>query len=71
MLTLVSSILAIVGALNWLVVGAFQFDLVAFIFGSNAAIMSRVIYILVGLAGIWLAIHLVMTRGKTSSSAKA
>lgn len=48
-------ILVIVGALNWLLVGAFEFDLVATItgndFGETNAI-SRIIYILVGLSGI-------------------
>ena len=49
-------ILVIVGALNWLLVGAFEFDLVAAItgndFGETNAI-SRIIYILVGLSGIY------------------
>ena len=45
--------LVIIGAVNWLLVGIFQFDLVAFIFGGQAALISRVIYTLVGLAGLW------------------
>lgn len=45
--------LVIIGALNWLLVGAFQLDLVAMIFGSTAAIGSRIVYGLVGLAGLW------------------
>lgn len=45
--------LVIIGALNWLLVGLFQFDLVASIFGGQAALVSRIIYTLVGLAGIW------------------
>lgn len=44
--------LVIVGALNWLLVGAFQFDLVAAIFGGQDAIISRIVYILVGIAGL-------------------
>jgi uncharacterized membrane protein YuzA (DUF378 family) len=44
--------LVIIGALNWLLVGAFQFDLVAAIFGGQDAIVSRIIYILVGIAGL-------------------
>ena len=47
-------ILMIVGALNWGLIGLFQFDLVAAIFGGMGAIVSRIIYSLVGLAGIWL-----------------
>lgn len=50
---IVSLILVIVGALNWLLVGLFQFDLVAFIFGGQGAVLSRIIYSLVGLAGLW------------------
>ena len=46
-------VLVIVGALNWLLVGLFKFDLVASIFGGQAAGLSRVIYTLVGLAGLY------------------
>lgn len=45
--------LAVVGALNWGSVGLFGFDCVAFLFGGQAGVVSRVIYTLVGLAGIW------------------
>lgn len=44
--------LVIIGALNWLLIGAFQFDLVATIFGGQDAVFSRIIYVLVGIAGI-------------------
>lgn len=45
--------LVIIGALNWLLVGIFQFDIVAAIFGGQAAIVSRIIYTIIGLAGAW------------------
>lgn len=48
-------LLVIVGALNWLLVGAFEFDLVAAITGNDFGetnALSRIIYILVGLSGI-------------------
>lgn len=45
--------LVILGALNWLLVGLFQWDLVASLFGGQDAGISRVIYTLVGVAGIW------------------
>ena len=45
--------LVILGAINWLLVGLFQFDLVAAIFGGSAAVVSRIIYVLIGLAGLW------------------
>jgi len=46
-------ILVIVGALNWGGIGLFGFDTVAFFFGGQMALLSRVIYALVGLAGLW------------------
>lgn len=46
-------ILVIVGALNWLLVGLFQFDLVAALFGGQDSLISRLVYTLVGIAGIW------------------
>lgn len=48
-----SLILAIIGAINWGLVGFARFDLVAWIFGGQTAGFSRVIYALVGLAGLW------------------
>lgn len=53
MLDRISLILTIVGGINWLLVGLFQFDLVAFIGGGQAAIISRVIYTVVGIAALW------------------
>lgn len=49
-------ILTIVGAINWGLVGLFQFDLVAALFGGQSAALSRIIYSLVGLAGATLAV---------------
>ena len=46
-------VLTIIGALNWALVGIFQFDLVAWIFGGQGALVSRIIYTILGLAGIW------------------
>lgn len=46
-------VLTILGAINWALVGIFQFDLVAWIFGGQAALVSRIIYTIIGLAGIW------------------
>ena len=49
----IALILVIIGALNWGSIGLFQFDVVAFLFGGPAAVVSRIIYTLVALAGIW------------------
>ena len=46
-------ILSIIGSINWGLVGIFQFDLVAWLFGGQDAVFSRIIYSLVGLAGLW------------------
>ena len=53
MLDKTSLALVIIGALNWGSIGLFKFDLVAWIFGGQAAIASRIVYTLVALAGIW------------------
>ena len=46
-------ILTIIGGLNWGLVGIFKFDLVSWLFGGQSAVVSRIIYTLVGLAGLW------------------
>ena len=50
---IVTLLLVIVGAVNWGLVGLFQFDLVAALFGGQQAALSRIIYSLVGLAGLY------------------
>ncbi len=52
-MNIVAMILVIIGAINWGLIGFFQFDLVAVIFGGQSAVISRVVYALVGLAGLW------------------
>lgn len=53
MLDKTALVLSIIGALNWGGVGLFGFDTVAFLCGGQMALLSRVIYTLVGLAGLW------------------
>ena len=53
MMDTISLLLVIIGAINWLLVGVFQFDLVAWIFGGQSAMLARIIYSLVGAAGLW------------------
>lgn len=53
MLDKLSLVLVIVGAINWALIGIFQFDLVAYLFGGQAAMLSRIVYTLVGAAGLW------------------
>ena len=52
-MTRLSLILVIIGALNWLLVGLFRFDFIASVFGGQTALVSRVVYTLIGLAGIY------------------
>ncbi|GKT03440.1 DUF378 domain-containing protein [Furfurilactobacillus entadae] len=52
-LDITALVLLIIGGLNWLLIGAFSFDLVATIFGGQGAMLSRIIYILVGISAIY------------------
>ena len=52
MLTKLALIITIIGALNWGSIGLFQFDLVAWLFGSGS-LLSSIIYTVIALAGIW------------------
>ena len=49
----IALILTVIGALNWGSVGLFRFDAVAWICGGGATLLARIIYTLVGLAGVW------------------
>ncbi len=49
----IALVLSVIGALNWGSVGLFQFDVVAWICGGAGALLARIIYTLVALAGIW------------------
>ena len=49
----IALLLVIIGAVNWGSVGLFQFDLVSWIFGGQDALISRIIYTVIALAGIW------------------
>ena len=46
--------LIIIGAVNWGSIGLFEFDIVAWIFGGQGALVSRIIYTLVAISGLWL-----------------
>ena len=53
MLDRICLILVIIGGLNWGSIGLFQFDIVAWLFGGQGAILSRIVYTLVALASVW------------------
>lgn len=61
--TVIAFTLTIVGALVWLLIGLFDFNLVAFVFGAGAAAtVARIIYSLVGISALWLIFYWVMYR---------
>lgn len=49
----IALILSIIGCLNWGLVGIFQFDLVAWLFGGSWSLLSRIVYTIIALAGLW------------------
>ncbi len=63
-------ILMVIGAINWGLVGLFGFDLVATLFGGSASVVSRIIYTIVGLAGIW-GITILFRRGTEGDAVRA
>lgn len=52
-LDIIALVLLIVGGLNWLLVGLFEFDLVAAISGGSTAILAKIIYIIVGICALY------------------
>ena len=64
MVTLIATILAILGCVNWLIVGIFSFNIVTFIFGVG--IFARIIYSIIGIGGLWLVFILIKEKGKLS-----
>ncbi len=61
----IALIIAIIGTLNWGLVGLFSFDLVAWISGGATTVLARIIYIVVALAGLWC-ISLLFHSGETA-----
>src|SRR5215203_4643528 len=59
MVNIITLLLVIVGAVNWGLVGLFQFDLVAALFGGQQAALSRIVYVLVGLSGLYQLVPLI------------
>ena len=50
---IIALILVIIGAVNWGLIGFFQYDLVSAIFGGPSGVISRIVFALVGLAGLY------------------
>lgn len=62
MITIIALILVAIGALNWLSVGIFDFNVVNWIFTPSAYVGARIVYALVGIAGIWLLAYLIYNK---------
>ena len=70
-LNAIAFVLTIIGGINWLCIGLFQFDFVAAIFGSQAMIGSRIIYALVGISALYLIYLAIANKGKMDVCAKS
>jgi len=64
MLALFAFIITIIGCLNWLCIGFFQFDFVAGLFGTQSSIFSRLIYIIIGIASVFLTYAVIRYKGR-------
>ena len=64
MVTFISFLLVVAGGLNWFAIGFLQYDYVAGVFGTQASLLSRIVYIFIGLASIWILIMAVRHAGK-------
>jgi len=69
-LNIITLILVIIGGLNWGLVGLFEFDLVATLFGGQDAIISRIVYVLVGLSAVWQIVPLARSFSDGESRAQ-
>jgi uncharacterized membrane protein YuzA (DUF378 family) len=69
-LNIVTLVLLIVGGLNWGLVGLFQFDLVAALFGGQNSALSRLVYILVGVSAVWQLIPLIKSFSSDEATAQ-
>ncbi len=53
---IIAIVLTIIGAINWGLVGLFRFDLVGAIFGGTGSLLARIVFTLVGIAGVYVAV---------------
>ena len=63
MLTIIAFLLTILGSINWLLIGLLQYDFVAGIFGFQASVFSRIIYIIIGASSVFLIIKIIKNKG--------
>lgn len=63
MLTFIAFLLTIIGCINWLTIGLLQYDFIAGLFGYQASIFSRLVYILYGVGALYLIIRIIVNKG--------
>lgn len=63
MITFIAFILTMAGCVNWLSIGLLQYDFIAGLFGFQASIFSRLVYILFGIGAVYLIIRLIANKG--------
>lgn len=63
MITFIAFALTLAGSINWLMIGLLQYDFVAGMFGFQASIFSRLCYILVGVAAMYLILRIIINKG--------
>ncbi|MBR4124132.1 MAG: DUF378 domain-containing protein [Clostridia bacterium] len=64
MISIFAFVVVMFGSLNWLCIGFFQYDLVAGLFGYQGSIFSRLVYIVVGIAAIYLIFVIIKNKGR-------
>ena len=64
MFRLFAFILTCLGGLNWLTIGALQYDFIAGIFGTQANIFSRLIYVTIGICSMYILVVTLFSKGR-------
>ncbi len=64
MFRLFAFILTCLGGLNWLMIGALQYDFIAGIFGTQANVFSRIVYVLIGVASMYILVVTIFSKGR-------
>ena len=63
MFTIISFLLSTIGCINWLMIGLFQYDFIAGLFGFQASMFSRLCYIIIGVGCLYLVIRIIVNKG--------
>ena len=63
MITIIAFALTILGCINWLMIGLLQYDFIAGIFGLQSSIFSRIIYIIIGAASVFVVFKMIKNKG--------